>query len=462
MRTIISLGDSLTQLKLLPSESVHCCVSSPPYWHLRDYGHANQIGLEPTVEEYIERLCRVFDEVWRVLRNDGTCWVNLGDTYFGSGKGAGATGPCMESFRFSEKPKEEGGNAKSLALIPNRFAIAMTDRGWLCRNEIIWHKPNPMPQRVKDRCSVDFEKMFFFVKQKHYYFDQQFEPVAPSTIARGKRGVSGNHKNTNGAPGQTIQGLSKPRPADPDREVSQFCNRRSVWSIPLTRCRKKRGGKHFAVFPEKLIETPILAGCPEGGVVLDPFCGSGTTAIVCERLNRSFLGIELNHEYVELSTNRIRQERKMRRSALIASNPEKTGPVVKTLDDQTPPETCIKIINSLPWAKGELVLEPFAGIGNFYHNLPPFVKKDWCEITEGRDFSEYNGPRPDTIITNPPFRNKARGDNMVITCLERCLKLAKKRVVFFVNDRGLSALTPVRLDRYEEWGWGYTIQVVHS
>ena len=160
--TIIALGDALSQLKLLPSKSVHCCITSPPYWHLRDYGHEQQIGLEPTPQEYVERLIIIFDEVWRVLRNDGTCWINMGDTYFGSGKGAGATGPCMESFRFSEKPKEEGGNAKSLALIPNRFAIAMTDRGWLCRNEIIWHKPNPMPQRVKDRCSVDFEKLLFF------------------------------------------------------------------------------------------------------------------------------------------------------------------------------------------------------------------------------------------------------------------------------------------------------------
>lgn len=309
-KTIIALGDALTLLRELPSKSVHCCVTSPPYWLLRDYGHEAQIGLEPTPEEYVERLCRVFDEVYRVLRDDGTCWPNLGDTYYGSGKGAGCTGPSKETFRFSHKPTENGGKAKSLALIPERFALAMEARGWICRNKIIWHKPNAMPSSVKDRFTVDFEEVRFFVKQGRYHFDQQFEPVAPSTIARGKRGVSGNHKNSEGAPGQTPHGFAKPRIYDAEREVPEHRNMRCVWSIPVAQCREA----HFAVFPEALIETPIKAGCPEGGIVLDPFCGAGTTAIVCERLNRSFRGIELNPEYVEIAKRRIREAR-ARRSA---------------------------------------------------------------------------------------------------------------------------------------------------
>ena len=182
--TKLATGDALDVLRKMPNESIHCCVTSPPYWLLRDYGVDGQLGLESTPTEYVERLCQVFDEVWRVLRNDGTCWVVLGDTYFGSGKGAGSNGKCKESFRFQSKPKGIGGKAKCLAQIPSRFALAMTDRGWIVRNRIIWHKPNPIPASATDRFSVDSEELLFFAKSPQYYFEQQLEPLADATMRR--------------------------------------------------------------------------------------------------------------------------------------------------------------------------------------------------------------------------------------------------------------------------------------
>ncbi len=152
--TRIAIGDAMTVLKQLPDESVHCCITSPPYWQARDYGVPGQLGMEPTPREYIDNLCQVFDEVWRVLRDDGTCWVVLGDAYFG---------------------RTRTGNAKCLALIPSRFAIAMTDRDWILRNIAIWHKPNAIPTSVKDRFTIDYESVFLFVKSGRYYFDRQRE-----------------------------------------------------------------------------------------------------------------------------------------------------------------------------------------------------------------------------------------------------------------------------------------------
>ena len=168
-------GNSLTVLKTLPDESVNCCVTSPPYWSLRDYGVEGQLGLEKTFEEYITKLCNIFDQVKRVLRKDGTCWVNLGDTYNASG-GCGWTG--LESKNWEQKAKPHNIKtypAKSLCLIPQRFAIEMVNRGWICRNTIIWHKPNCMPSSAKDRFTVDFEYLYFFVKSKKYWFEQVFE-----------------------------------------------------------------------------------------------------------------------------------------------------------------------------------------------------------------------------------------------------------------------------------------------
>ena len=296
-------------MKDIPTSSFNSSVTSPAYWLLRDYEVEGQMGLEPSPQEYINRLVRVFDEVFRVLRDDGTCWVVLGDTYFGRGKGAGYRGPCKENFRFQRKPIKVGGQPKSLALIPSRFAIAMTDRGWILRNRIIWHKPDATPASVKDRFTVDFEEMFFFTKSKRYYFNQQFVSLEPETegrierfIRNGEQFDPARHKSYDRQGGMKMM----ERLAHKVRNGEALAaNMRTVWSIPTARCTDA----HFAVYPEELITTPILAGCPKGGIVLDPFAGTGTTGIVCEMLGRSFLGIELNPAYVEIAKKRIRAAR---------------------------------------------------------------------------------------------------------------------------------------------------------
>jgi site-specific DNA-methyltransferase (adenine-specific) len=272
--TRIATGDALTVLRRIPGVSLHSCVTSPPYWQVRDYGVDGQIGMEPTHQEYVERLCLVFDEVWRALRDDGTCWVVLGDTY-----------------------SKNGGTAKSLALIPSRFAIAMTDRGWILRNAVIWHKPNVIPTSVKDRFTIDYEFIFFFTKQRTYYFDRQVE----KSLCPGGKHVPKRPGSKGESVNRTINRTYFAR----NIVTGEFRNKRCVWTIPVARCMDP----HFAVYPENLIETPIMAGCPEFGTVIDPFCGVGTTGIVCERLKRSFLGIELCAKYVEIAKKRIREAR---------------------------------------------------------------------------------------------------------------------------------------------------------
>ena len=303
--TRIATGDAQTVLRQMPTESINCCVTSPPYWLLRDYGVAGQIGLEPTPKGYTDHLMEAFDEILRVLRSDGTCWVVLGDTYFGSGKGAGYSGPAKETFRFERKPREIGGKAKCLALIPERFAIAMTDRGWTLRNTVVWHKPNAIPSSVKDRFTIDYEFLLFFVKAKQYYFTPQVE----KSLCPGNKEVN----KRPGSKGAMIKSTVNPTYFDRNIVTGEFRNKRCVWTIPTARCKDE----HFAVYPEELIEIPIKAGCPEGGIVLDPFAGAGTTAIVCERLGRSFMGIEINPEYVEIAKRRIRQARQM----IVAAEP---------------------------------------------------------------------------------------------------------------------------------------------
>jgi site-specific DNA-methyltransferase (cytosine-N4-specific) len=270
---MILQGDALTMLRTLPSESVHMTVTSPPYWNLRDYHHiAGQLGLERSYNEYIAKLCDVFDEVKRVLRPDGTCWVNLADSYSSSGSDYKA--PKMLNAKMRRLGAKSPGMPrsdiprKSLSLIPYRFALEMVRRGWILRNTIIWHKPNAVPESMTDRFTVDFEYLFFFAKSPHYSFQQQFEPATE----RGTR-----------------------------QEQAYVRNKRCVWPIPT----KGFAGGHCAVYPEALLEVPILAGCPEGGVVLDPFLGSGTTALVAERLNRRWIGIELNPEYVQMAEKRL-------------------------------------------------------------------------------------------------------------------------------------------------------------
>lgn len=275
----IYTGNALEVLKTLPECSVNMCITSPPYWRLRDYktkpaiwndGWQGELGAEPSFNQYINHLCNVFDEVKRVLKDDGTCWVNIGDSY----------------------------NKKSLTLIPLRFALEMCNRGWIVRNVIIWQKPNATPQSAKDRFTVDFEYLFFFSKNKKYYFEQQLEPIKQSTYNRCKTGCGINK-------GVNYQGLNKKNFERLQQrmlsgEISGR-NKRTVWQIAT----HAYHGAHFAVFPPALIETPIKVGCPQNGIVLDPFIGSGTTALVAENLNRNWIGIELNPEYAKLAEERI-------------------------------------------------------------------------------------------------------------------------------------------------------------
>jgi len=310
---MIICGDSLTELKKMPSESVDCVITSPPYWALRDYGVEGQLGLEPTFQEYIIKLCDIFDEVKRVLKKEGTCWVNMGDTYNNSPAGNKNTkdnpmfdkGGCYRLDNYRRDIKRDFGKlqTKSLCQIPSRFAIEMCNRGWILRNEIIWHKPNCMPSSVKDRFTVNWEYVFFFTKSKKYYFKTQYEKCSPNTQQQGDTSNCPTRLNAKERLFKKLTGNMKPG----GRILTNFeqgRNKRCVWTIN-TRPFKEA---HFAVFPEALVETPIKAGCQQGGVVLDPFCGSGTTGVVATKLNRQFMGIDLNPKYVEMANRRIEKE----------------------------------------------------------------------------------------------------------------------------------------------------------
>lgn len=302
MNEIIN-GDALSVLKNMQSESVNVCVTSPPYYGLRDYGTDGQIGLEQTPEEYIEKLVEVFREVRRVLRPDGTLWVNIGDSYATSSGNQPPTN-TRNSCGHTAKKVPAGYKKKDLIGIPWMLAFALRADGWYLRQDIIWQKPNCMPESVKDRCTKSHEYIFLLSKSPKYYFDSEAikEPVAESTKGRkpcdfgGAKGRSyqpkkddPNYRNGNEQWGRTWEYTSDKR------------NKRSVWNI-ATRPFK---GQHFAVFPEELIRPCILAGAPAGGVVIDPFFGSGTVGAVSIQEGRDFIGIELNPEYVSIAQNRV-------------------------------------------------------------------------------------------------------------------------------------------------------------
>lgn len=306
--------DALYALRELPYESIHCCVTSPPYYALRDYGLDAQIGRENTPEEYIGRLVEVFREVKRVLRQDGTLWLNISDTYCGTGSKGSYTDPLNPKGRngqaVSLAHKANGCKKKDLIGIPWMLAFALRADGWFLRSDIIWQKENPMPESIKDRPSRCYEHIFLLAKSKSYYYDATSiaEPIAPSTAARYKAG-RGSGKYANGIPGQgKVQSINRPRTAGTftDADVSPFRNKRDVWLINTVPYK----GAHFAAFPPKLAETCIKAGCPEGGIVLDPFFGSGTTGLVAKSLKRHYIGIELNSEYCALARARIGGETK--------------------------------------------------------------------------------------------------------------------------------------------------------
>jgi site-specific DNA-methyltransferase (adenine-specific) len=284
-------GDCLASLKLLASDSIDCCVTSPPYFGLRDYGCDGQIGLEETPDAFIARLVDVFREVRRVLKHEGTCWVNMGDSYSGSGKGpAGNLGKehderNMEKIHSAIIPA--GTKPKDLIGIPWMLAFALRADGWYLRQDIIWHKPNPMPESVTDRCTKAHEYIFLLSKSKQYYFDH-IAMQEPAVCAGQKRGVSKN-VSPNGV--SDFGGKIK----------YDTRNKRSVWSVNTKSYREA----HFATYPPALIEPCILAGCPEGGVVLDPFGGSGTTAEVAIRNRRKSILCELNPDYIAIINKRL-------------------------------------------------------------------------------------------------------------------------------------------------------------
>lgn len=356
----ILLGDCREALKDIEPESVQTCITSPPYFGLRDYGTGDweggdadcdhmrtnkvgkdtatghkamgdkgeavgdaiykstcpkcgairkddQIGLEQTPEEFVTQLVQVFREVKRVLRDDGTLWLNLGDTYVSTAQGS-VNAPQEirgdnKNINVQYRPKIEGLKSKDMIGIPWRVAFALQADGWYLRQDIIWHKPNPMPESVTDRCTKSHEYIFLLSKSQKYFYDYEAIKERQSTvsIARAKRGVSDDNKWTDGADGQTPHSLSQKRSNDKSREVSELRNKRSVWTVTT----KPYKDAHFATFPKKLIEPCILAGSNKGDTVLDPFTGAGTTGLVSVEHGRNFLGCELNPEYRKMAMGRI-------------------------------------------------------------------------------------------------------------------------------------------------------------
>lgn len=257
-------GDALYALQRLPAQSVQCIVTSPPYWGLRDYGIEGQIGLEETLPQFINRLVSVFSEAKRVLRDDGVLWINIGDGYTSGNRGYRAPDKKNPARAMSVRPNTpEGLKPKDLLGIPWRLAFALQDDGWYLRSDIVWHKPNAMPESVKDRPSRSHEYLFMFSKAERYFYDYAAtkEPAANGSLR----------------------------------------NRRSVWSVNT----QATDHAHYAVFPPLLIEPCILSTTRQNDFVLDPFFGSGTVGLVCQKLGRRYLGIELNPEYVDLAVDRL-------------------------------------------------------------------------------------------------------------------------------------------------------------
>lgn len=329
----IITGEALSVLQSLESNSVNCCITSPPYYGLRDYGMDGQIGLEETPSEYIEKLVAVFREVRRVLKKDGTLWLNMGDSYAGSGKGAAAYPDNAKKYKQGTNKGLLGASAttkiktpeykrKDLMGIPWRLAFALQADGWYLRQDIIWYKPNCMPESVKDRCTKSHEYIFLLSKSNKYYFDYEaikepavgFNNIPPAgsrgTLTPNSRRRKGNSKTFRGG-GAYTNNQTFDNSTDAKRESSGntenttgLRNKRDVWSVSTHGYKEA----HFATFPEKLIEPCILAGCPIGGIVFDPFLGSGTTAVVSVKNKRNCIGAEINPTYADMAERRVKQE----------------------------------------------------------------------------------------------------------------------------------------------------------
>lgn len=332
----------LETLRKMPNNFIDCVITSPPYWQLRDYGYPEQWGLETTFQEYLEHLWQMMDEIYRVLKPSGTVWVNLGDTY-GSFRGKSGTKPdsferadgkTINDKHVTDRPGfMRAEYNKCLLLIPHRFAIGCIDRGWIMRNDCIWAKRNGMPESVTDRFSKKHEYFFFMVKSEKYFFDLDAirDKQKQVSIERLQRGVSETNKWVHGADGQTPHNLSQPRPnittKIPKEQSKMFGSPRAsqyreggeknadfinplgknpgtvsdFWDIPT----KPSSSKHYASYNDSLLLKPVLAGCPEGGIIYDPFMGTGSTAEVALRSNRNFIGSEMSSDYCNIANKRL-------------------------------------------------------------------------------------------------------------------------------------------------------------
>jgi len=300
----------------LPDQSVNCIVTSPPYWNLRNYHIDGQVGLETTPEEYVQTMISIFHKLQQVLRDDGTLWLNLGDSYAGSGQGWGsklASYPGYKDKSLWNKPATSSKlKPKNLVGIPWRVALALQADGWYLRQDIIWHKPNAMPESVKDRCTKTHEYIFLLTKSAQYYYnaDAIRTPLKQSSVNRGQdgwHGGTGNEMQVGARSGSPFRKLANEEIKMADTYHLLGANKRSVWTVAT----KPYKGAHFATFPPDLVRPCILAGCPPGGVVLDPFMGSGTVAQVAIETGRNWLGVELNPEYIKLAEQRIGKQQRL-------------------------------------------------------------------------------------------------------------------------------------------------------
>jgi DNA modification methylase len=304
-------ADALTALQSMPTASVDCCITSPPYYALRDYGVEGQIGLEKTPEDYVQKLTAVFDEVYRVLKKSGTLWLIVGDSYNGSGKNSGqpsdsrwlqSTNSHSQAINLTTNVK--GLKRKDLIGIPWMLAFAMRSAGWYLRQDIIWSKPNPMPESVTDRCTKAHEYIFLFSKAEKYFFDHEAIQKPAAYDGRTDTTMKGSKKYSQvGLNGGSVAARGRERwPTVKNGIPHRNCH--SVWTVNSA----DFYDAHFATFPPKLIVDCIKAGCKEGGVVLDPFMGAGTTAVVARKLGRNFIGVELNIENVKMAERRLKNE----------------------------------------------------------------------------------------------------------------------------------------------------------
>ena len=366
MTVTILKGDCIEKMKTMPDNSVDCVVTSPPYWGLRDYGVEGQIGLEPTLQEHLDKMIEVFREVWRVLKPTGTLWLNYGDCYASAPNGRKADDIVNDDRKFRDKPistvgpvndygrrgskdaafprgvgaRRGGGNnpasgvlkPKDLCMIPNRLAIALQEDGWWVRSEIIWAKPNPMPESIKDRPATSHEKIFLLTKSAKYFYDHEAVRVKPkessiqrlsqnideqagSSRANGGAKTNGKMKAVGCGRKDKQRGHSRRHAGFNDRwdqmskeeQQANGANLKNVWEIPTKGFKKA----HFATFPPELAERCIKAGCPQGGVVFDPFGGAGTTGLVADQLQRDAILIELNDEYTDIAKRRIEGDNPM-------------------------------------------------------------------------------------------------------------------------------------------------------